>query len=91
MPPDGYEPPPHSVLPFIMGAAMLLVAIGAMVWLRLVFLGLAALIFGAIAMGFEHPSYGEEQREQPGIMSGIVDNRKLGMTTFIGSESIFFA
>jgi heme/copper-type cytochrome/quinol oxidase subunit 3 len=42
-------------------------------------------------MGFEREAYGEEQREQRGISSGIVDNRKLGMISLIGAESLFFA
>jgi cytochrome c oxidase subunit I len=91
MPPDDYEPPQNSILPLMMGLSMLIIVIGAMTWLRLLFLGVAALFLGAVAMGFEHPAYGEEQRDQRGISSGIVDNRKLGMISLIGAESLFFA
>ncbi|MGH7906437.1 MAG: cytochrome c oxidase subunit I [Candidatus Binataceae bacterium] len=90
-PADDYEPPPPSWLPIIMGGGFLMAAVGTLVWLRLFFLGVAVVLFSAIAMGFEHKAYGEEQHMQPGIMSGVLDNRKLGMTTFIGAESVFFA
>ncbi len=92
MPPDNYQPPPASPLPIIIAGALLMVAIGAMVtWIRVVFLGIAVVLLGAIGMGFELPAYGEEAHGQRGIMPGIVDNRTLGMTTFIGAESLFFA
>ncbi|MBV8772482.1 MAG: cytochrome c oxidase subunit I [Deltaproteobacteria bacterium] len=92
MPPDDYEPPAPSSLPIIFAGGILTAAIGAMVgWLRLVFLGVAIVICAAISMGFEIPAYGEEQHGQRGITSGIVDHRKLGITAFVGAESIFFA
>jgi cytochrome c oxidase subunit I len=91
-PSDDYEPPPPSIFPFLLASGLLILAIGAMVdWLRIVSMAIAVILFSAIGMGFERPAFGEEQHKQPGIMSGIVDNRKLGMMAFIGSESIFFA
>jgi heme/copper-type cytochrome/quinol oxidase subunit 3 len=79
-------------VPIIIAGGILISAIGAMVaWLRLVFLGVGIVICAAVSMGFQIPAYGEAQHGQRGITSGIVDNRKLGITTFIGAESIFFA
>lgn len=90
--PDDYEAPPTSALPIILAGGILIMAIGAMVgWLRIVCLGMAVILSAAVGIGFELPAYGEEQHGQRGLTAGIVDNRKLGVTTFIGAESIFFA
>jgi cytochrome c oxidase subunit I len=92
MPPDGYQTPPPSWLPMILAGGILCTAIGAMVaWLRVVFLGMAVVLAAAISIGFELPAYGEKARGQRGLLPGLVDNRKLGVTTFVGAESIFFA
>jgi heme/copper-type cytochrome/quinol oxidase subunit 3 len=90
-PPDPTPTPPPSIVPFMMAGAILMMAVGAMVWLRIFFLGLATLFLAAIAMGFEHPAYGEEVHNQPGLLPGILDSRKLGVLVFIGAESVFFA
>ena len=46
------------------------------------------MLLGIVGMAFEYPHFGEEQREHP--RRGL-DNRKLGIWAFIGSESVFFA
>jgi len=91
LPPDQYEAPPPSAYPILLAFSILLFAVGLMVWLRLVFFSLALIVATLIGMGFEHEAYGEPARNQPGLMPGRVDNRQLGMWTFVGSESIFFA
>jgi cytochrome c oxidase subunit 3/cytochrome o ubiquinol oxidase subunit 3 len=92
-PPDDVHVPPPSLFPVVLAAALALAGVGFMVSsVAIVGLGFATVLLAIVGMGFEHPRYGEEQApDAPGIVPGRLDNRKVGMWTFIGSESVFFA
>src|SRR5208283_4879142 len=60
-------------------------------WYRVVFIGVALLGFGAIAMSFEYINWGEDNPHQVHESFLGLDNRKLGLWSFIGSECVFFA
>ena len=77
--------PPPSLFPFVLAAGIFLSGVGIMAGrLAVIGLGLAVTLLTVIGMGFEHPPHGEPGRQG-------IDNRKMGMWTFIGSESVFFA
>jgi heme/copper-type cytochrome/quinol oxidase subunit 3 len=57
--------------------------------LAVVLLGLAVVLLAAIGLAFERSGFGEEDVAQAAVPG--VDDRKLGVWAFIGSESIFFA
>lgn len=87
---DGYKPPPPSILPLIIAGGVFLTAIGTMVaWVRIILLGVAVVVFGAIGMGFELPSYGEEALGQRGIMR-YRRYRKLGITSLSAANRYSF-
>jgi cytochrome c oxidase subunit 1 len=85
---DDFHVPAPSLFPLVLAAGIMLIAIGAVTRLALVVLGGAAVALAIIGMGFERRGFGE--LEAPGTPFGL-DNRKLGVWAFIGSESIFFA
>jgi cytochrome c oxidase subunit I len=85
-PPDSLHLPAPSVFPIVLAAGMLLAGIGTVTRLSVIVIGLAVVILAIVGMGFEYPAFGEEEHGITGL-----DNRKLGMWAFIGSESIFFA
>ncbi len=84
-----FHMPAPSLFPLILAAGIGLVAIGAMTRLGIVALGAGVVLLGIIGLAFEYPGFGEP--DHAGVPSAAVDNRKLGMWAFIGSESIFFA
>jgi cytochrome c oxidase subunit 1 len=88
-PPDELHVPAPSILPLVLATALVLAGIGAVTRLAVVILGAIAVLLGIIGFAFERPAFGEE--ETAGAAAEGVDNRKLGIWAFIGSESIFFA
>jgi cytochrome c oxidase subunit 1 len=91
-PPEPVHVPPPSFFPFVLAAGLALTGVGFMASrVGIVGLGLGVVCLAMIGMGFEHPRYGEaEAPDAPGIVPGRFDNRKVGIWTFIGSESVFF-
>jgi len=91
-PPEEVHVPPPSIMPVFVAGAILLIGVGFMAaWARIVIVGGIALVIALVGLGFEHPGFGEPaSHDTPGIVPGRLDNRKLGMWTFIGSESVFF-
>ncbi|MBF6559793.1 MAG: cytochrome c oxidase subunit I [Candidatus Binataceae bacterium] len=84
--------PDPSLYPLLMAGGIFLAGIGMLVgWYRLVFLGLGLMIMCAIAMSFEYINWGEDNPHQVGESFLGLDNRKLGIWGFIGSECVFFA
>jgi heme/copper-type cytochrome/quinol oxidase subunit 3 len=69
----------------IMGTGMLVE------WYRVVLIGAGLLVFGAISMSFEYINWGEDNDHQIHESFLGLDNRKLGLWSFIGSECVFFA
>jgi cytochrome c oxidase subunit 1 len=91
LPPGPIHMPPPSILPLLLAAGILLAGIGMLDWYRVTFVGLAVVVLAIIAMGFEHPTYAEPEHEQPSATAEKLDNRRVGIWVFLGSESIFFA
>jgi heme/copper-type cytochrome/quinol oxidase subunit 3 len=60
-------------------------------WYRVVLIGVGLLGFAAIAMSFEYINWGEDNPHQVHESFLGLDNRKLGLWSFIGSECVFFA
>jgi cytochrome c oxidase subunit I len=84
--------PLPSLFPIIMAGAIFLAGVGMLVgWFRLVFLGLGLLGFCAISMSFEYKEWGEDNPHQVHESFLKLDNRKVGVWSFIGSECVFFA
>src|SRR5262249_46322461 len=88
-PPDEVHVPAPSILPPVLALALVLTGIGAVTRLAVVIFGGIAVLLGVIGFAFERPAFGEE--ETAGASAEGVDNRKLGVWAFIGSESVFFA
>jgi len=88
-PPQTVHVPPPSIFPLVLAAGVLVMGIGMMVWVRIVIVGAVATLVAIIGMSFELPGYGEEAHDQE-HGTGL-DNRKVGIWTFIASETIFFA
>jgi cytochrome c oxidase subunit 3/cytochrome o ubiquinol oxidase subunit 3 len=86
-PADQIHVPPKSIFPFLVAFGILVAGVGMMDWYRVSFIGLAIVLLSIIGMGFEHPTYGQEEHGQ----TSDLDNRKMGIWVFLGSESIFFA
>jgi cytochrome c oxidase subunit I len=98
-PEDPIHLPEPSIYPLILAAGVTLMGVGAMTgigqlaWLRIFWIGLSVVFISMIGMSFEYAAWGEAERGMAAV-SGTdprLDNRKLGIWSFIGSESIFFA
>ena len=88
-PADVLHVPAPSIFPPLLAAGLLLAGVGAVTRLAVVTFGAAVVILALVGFAFERPAFGEE--ETAGAAAEGVDNRKLGIWAFIGSESIFFA
>ena len=88
-PPDAIHPPSHSLFPIVLAAGLLLAGIGAVTRLAVVAIAFGVVVLAVLGFAFERPAFGEDESGE--IAAAGVDNRKLGMWAFIGSESIFFA
>ncbi len=89
---DRHVPPP-SALPPVLASGIVLTGVGLLAdRLAIVGLGAAVAVLATVGMGFEHPRWAAAERGGgPDAPPGRIDNRKVGMWTFIGSESVFFA
>src|SRR5262249_16438139 len=91
-PADTIHMPAPSIYPLVLAAGLLLMAVGALTRLDIVAIGGIVVLLAILGMGFEYPAFGEEEhRGRAGSLTAILDNRKVGIWAFIGSESIFFA
>jgi len=96
LPPIDAEPaetihmPAPSIYPVLIALGITMGLAGYMLWDRIAILGILMTAFCIGAMGFEYPEAGSETHSAIGESTGL-DNRKVGIWTFIGSESIFFA
>jgi cytochrome c oxidase subunit 3 len=81
--------PPPSIFPLVLAAGILVIGIGMMVWVRIILIGAAVSLLAVVGMAFELPHYGEA--DDVVEQEGGLDNRKIGIWAFIGSETIFFA
>ncbi|HLK10941.1 MAG TPA: cytochrome c oxidase subunit I [Candidatus Binatia bacterium] len=88
-PPDTICVPVPSILPPLVGAGLVLAGIGMLTRPAASVIGLAAVLLGVLGFAFERPAFGEPQAGRPAVAG--VDDRKLGVWAFVGSESIFFA
>jgi cytochrome c oxidase subunit 1 len=82
--------PAPSIYPLLMALGITMAVLGMMDWMRVALCGAAVTIFCAIGMAFEYREAGSENPEAVGIFTGL-DNRKVGVWSFIASESLFFA
>ncbi len=85
-PPTPIHLPAPSVFPLVLAGGLLLTAVGAITRLLVVAIGGTVVLLAVVGMAFEYPHFGEEEAATAGL-----DNRKLGIWAFVGSESIFFA
>src|SRR5579875_668185 len=83
--------PAPSMFPILLAAGLALCGIGAVAWLRITLVGLLIVYLAIVGIGFEYPTYGEHPSKERGDDIYPLDSRKVGMWTFIGSESLFFA
>ena len=84
--------PAPSLFPVLIAFGLFLMALGMLLgWYRIVFIGIGLLGFSAISMSFEYPNWGEENPHAVGESFLGLDSRKVGIWSFIGSETIFFA
>ena len=88
-PPDTIHPPSGSLFPIVLATGLLLAGIGAVTRLAVVAIGFGVVVLAVVGFAFERPAFGEDESGE--IAAAGVDNRKLGIWAFIGSESIFFA
>ena len=89
-PPGEIHMPAPSIFPILLAAGITMGVMGLLIEPRIALAGLALTIFCSIAMAFEYPEAGGENEAAIGEFTGL-DTRKVGIWTFIGSESIFFA
>ncbi|HEX4208819.1 MAG TPA: cbb3-type cytochrome c oxidase subunit I, partial [Candidatus Binataceae bacterium] len=84
--------PEPSLFPILIALGIMTMGTGMLVeWYRVVLLGAGLLVFGAISMSFEYVNWGEDNPHQVHESFLGLDNRKLGLWSFIGSECVFFA
>ncbi|HEY3101127.1 MAG TPA: cytochrome c oxidase subunit I [Methylomirabilota bacterium] len=85
--PHGIHLPAPSHWPIVIALGIGLAAVGALTSLGLVLVGAAVTLFGAFAFALEHHANPAHAHQVGGV--GI-DQRKLAMWTFLGSECFFF-
>jgi cytochrome c oxidase subunit I len=84
--------PDASLFPILIALGIAVMGVGMLVeWYRLVLIGAGLLVFAAISMSFEYINWGEDNPHQVHESFLGLDNRKLGLWSFIGSECVFFA
>jgi cytochrome c oxidase subunit I+III len=82
--------PAPSIYPILLAAGITMAVVGMMVETRIAICGLFLTLYCAIAMAFEYSDAGAENETAVSVNTGL-DSRKVGIWTFIGSESLFFA
>src|ERR1700680_3449464 len=88
----GIHMPAPSLYPVIMAGGIFLAGVCMPTgWFRLVFLGLGLLVLGALSNSFEYPEWGEDNPQQVAESFLGLDNSKMGVWSFIGSECVFCA
>jgi cytochrome c oxidase subunit 1 len=87
----GIHMPAPSLFPILLAAGIALVGIGAIAWFRITVVGVLIVYLAILGMGFEYATCGEHPSKERGDDAFPLDNRKVGMWAFIGSESLFFA
>jgi cytochrome c oxidase subunit I len=84
--------PAPSLYPVFIALGLFGMGVGMIIsWYRMVLIGAALLVMSAIAMCFEYPNWGEENEHMVAESFLGLDHRKVGIWSFIGSETVFFA
>jgi heme/copper-type cytochrome/quinol oxidase subunit 3 len=84
--------PAPSLYPVFIALGIFGMGVGMLVeWYRVVLMGAALLVISAISLAFEYPSLGREDPHAVAESFLGLDNRKVGIWSFIGSECVFFA
>jgi cytochrome c oxidase subunit I len=84
--------PASSLFPILTALGIAVMGVGMLVeWYRLILIGAGLMVFAAISMAFEYSSWGEDNPHQVHESFLGLDNRKMGLWSFIGSECVFFA
>jgi cytochrome c oxidase subunit 1 len=83
--------PAPSLYPLIFGLGVFTMGVGCLVWIRLIVMGGAITLMSILGMIFEYPTFGQFNPEMIGESALGLDNRKLGIWAFLGSECVFFA
>ena len=82
--------PAPSIYPILLAAGITMAVVGMVIWPRVAITGFILTIYCSIAMAFEYSDAGASTPTAIGEATGL-DNRKVGIWCFIGSESLFFA
>ncbi len=82
--------PEPSIYPILLAAGITMAVVGMMLSTRIAICGLVLTVYCAIAMAFEYQQAGAENEAAISAATGL-DTRKVGVWSFIGSESLFFA
>jgi len=84
--------PDPSIYPVFIGLGLFVMTIGMLAaWYRIVFMGAGLLLLTVLAMSFEYLNWGEENPHSVEESFLKLDHRKVGLWSFIGSETVFFA
>lgn len=84
--------PAPSLYPVFIGLGIFGMALGMLIgWYRVVATGGALLLLAAVSMCFEYPNWGEDNPHSVAESFLRLDHRKVGIWSFIGSETVFFA
>jgi heme/copper-type cytochrome/quinol oxidase subunit 3 len=84
--------PLPSLYPVLLALGLFGMSVGVIIdWYRVVFIGAGLLLFCVLAMSFEYVNWGEENPHAVEESFLGLDSRKVGIWSFIGSETIFFA
>jgi cytochrome c oxidase subunit 1 len=84
--------PKPSLYPVLIALGMFGMGVGMIIdWYRMVFLGASLMAFSMISMSFEYSSWGEDNPHAVEESFLGLDSRKVGIWSFIGSETVFFA
>src|SRR5271156_81093 len=84
--------PGPSLFPILIALGIMGLGAGMLIEeYRMVLLSAGLMVFGAVAMSFEYLNWGEDNPHQVHESFLGLDNRKMGLWSFIGSECVFFA
>jgi heme/copper-type cytochrome/quinol oxidase subunit 3 len=84
--------PEPSLYPVLIALGMFGMGVGMIIdWYRMVFLSASLMAFSMISMSFEYSNWGEDNPHAVAESFLGLDSRKVGIWSFIGSETVFFA
>jgi len=90
---DAIHVPHPSWFPIVLAAGIVVAGVGMITRFAVVPIAALVVLLAIVGLGFERATAGEGAQPDGGTDQslGVLDNRKVGVWAFIGSESIFFA